>query len=85
VSNVALQQLEEARSQVKVVSMQKPLNVRYRENEDVLEFCAQEGIAFIAWMPLADKLRFYRVHPDPRALEAALLRIATRIKGRYLR
>jgi aryl-alcohol dehydrogenase-like predicted oxidoreductase len=78
VSNVTLQQLEEARSQVKVVSVQNPFNVVYRENEDVLEFCAQEGIAFIAWMPLADKLQFYRVHPDPRSLEAALLRAAAR-------
>lgn len=54
VSNVGLRQLETARREVEVVSLQNPYNIRHRRDEDVLDYCADHGIAFIPWMPLGD-------------------------------
>ena len=53
ISNVSVAQLEQARSLVKVVSVQNRYNVVDRGSEDVLEACEKAGIAFIPWGPLA--------------------------------
>jgi pyridoxine 4-dehydrogenase len=53
VSNVSVQQLEEARSLVEVVTVQNLYNLTDRHSEDVLEACEREGIGFIPWFPLA--------------------------------
>lgn len=52
VSNVSVKQLEKARQLVKVVSVQNKFNLVQREGEDVLDYCEQNGIAFIPWYPL---------------------------------
>jgi aryl-alcohol dehydrogenase-like predicted oxidoreductase len=54
VSNVNARELAVARREAKIVSVQNPFNIRYRADEDVLEICARDGIAFIPWMPLGD-------------------------------
>jgi pyridoxine 4-dehydrogenase len=51
-SNVSVDQLEEARKAVPVVSVQNQYNVEDRDSEDVLEACGRLGIAFIPWYPL---------------------------------
>ena len=54
ISNVGVAEVEIARREAAIVSVQNPLNVRYRAGMDVLDHCAEHGIAFIPWMPLGD-------------------------------
>ncbi len=51
-SNVTLKQLEQARKIVPIVSVQNEYSIGNRSSEDVLERCAQLGIAFLPWYPL---------------------------------
>jgi pyridoxine 4-dehydrogenase len=51
-SNVTLSQLEEARRIVPIASVQNRFALSFRENVDVLAYCAREHIAFIPWGPL---------------------------------
>jgi pyridoxine 4-dehydrogenase len=51
-SNVTLSQLEEARRIVPIASVQNRFSLTFRENHDVLTYCAREHIAFIPWGPL---------------------------------
>lgn len=52
-SEVTVAQLEQARAQIEVVSVQNRYNLSHREYEDVLEYCERERIAFIPWVPIA--------------------------------
>lgn len=54
VSNVGVREIEIARGEAEIVSVQNAFNVRYRSGADVLEHCAAHGMAFIPWMPLGD-------------------------------
>jgi pyridoxine 4-dehydrogenase len=53
VSNVTVDQLEQARAIVEVVSVQNRFNLQDRHSEDVLERCEELGICFFPWFPLA--------------------------------
>jgi pyridoxine 4-dehydrogenase len=53
VSNVTLEQLEEARSIVDVVSVQNRFNLTDRSSQDVLDVCERDGLGFFPWFPLA--------------------------------
>jgi len=53
VSNVSVEQLEQARGIVEVVTVQNRFNLEDRDSEDVLEACEGAGIGFIPWFPLA--------------------------------
>ncbi|MDQ3721547.1 MAG: aldo/keto reductase [Actinomycetota bacterium] len=53
VSNVNLDQLEEARSIVDVVSVQNRFNLTDRGSQDVLDVCERDGLGFLPWYPLA--------------------------------
>ena len=53
VSNVSVEELEQARAIVDVVTVQNRYNLTDRDSEDVLEACQQAGIGFIPWFPLA--------------------------------
>ena len=53
VSNVSVQQLEEARSIVEVVSVQNRYNLTYRASQPVLDVCERDGLGFLPWYPLA--------------------------------
>jgi aryl-alcohol dehydrogenase-like predicted oxidoreductase len=53
VSNVTLEQLEEARSIVDVVSVQNRYNLTDRSSQDVLDVCERDGLGFFPWFPLA--------------------------------
>jgi aryl-alcohol dehydrogenase-like predicted oxidoreductase len=52
-SEVDVDQLDQARKLVEVVSVQNLYNLTNRQSEPVLEYCQQRGIAFIPWFPLA--------------------------------
>jgi aryl-alcohol dehydrogenase-like predicted oxidoreductase len=52
-SNVSLEQLRRARELTPIVSVQNRYNLTDRADEDVLEECEREAIAFIPWFPLA--------------------------------
>ena len=51
-SNVSVDQLDEARDIVEVATVQNEYNVGNREDEAVLEACEDAGIGFIPWFPL---------------------------------
>jgi pyridoxine 4-dehydrogenase len=53
VCNVSLDQLARARSVAPIVSVQNRYNAADRAHEPVLEECERDGLAFIAWAPLA--------------------------------
>lgn len=52
-SQVSVDQIEEARQTVDVVSVQNRYNLEDREADDVVDYCHREGLAFIPWYPLA--------------------------------
>ncbi|MFC6903894.1 aldo/keto reductase [Halalkalicoccus tibetensis] len=52
VSNVSVEQLEEARDIVDIATVQNEFNVGDRSDEDVLEACEDAGIGFIPWSPI---------------------------------
>ena len=52
-SQVTVDQLAEARSIVRIASVQSRYNVSDRGSQDVLDVCARDGIAFIPWAPMA--------------------------------
>jgi aryl-alcohol dehydrogenase-like predicted oxidoreductase len=53
ISNVSVEEFEQARGIVEVVTVQNRYNLEDRRSEDVLEACEQAGIGFIPWFPLA--------------------------------
>jgi aryl-alcohol dehydrogenase-like predicted oxidoreductase len=52
-SEVSVDQIEQARKTVEIVSVQNEYNLGNRKSEAVLEYCEREGIAFIPWFPVA--------------------------------
>ncbi|HTN24364.1 MAG TPA: aldo/keto reductase [Solirubrobacteraceae bacterium] len=52
-SNVTLEQLEEARSIVEVVSVQNRFNLAIRESAEMVAVCERDGLGFFPWFPLA--------------------------------
>lgn len=52
-SEVTVDQIEQARQVVDVVSVQNLYNLANRQSEDVLDYCEREGIGFIPWFPVA--------------------------------
>ena len=52
VSNQSLAELKRSQALVSVVSVQNRYNLADRAAEDVLNYCEQQGLAFIPWFPL---------------------------------
>jgi aryl-alcohol dehydrogenase-like predicted oxidoreductase len=52
-SEVTVEQIEQARKVVDIVSVQNEYNLTNRKSEAVLEYCERENIAFIPWFPVA--------------------------------
>lgn len=52
-SEVTVEQLEEARDTIDVVSVQNLFNLTDRHHEPVLDYCTRNNIAFIPWLPIA--------------------------------
>lgn len=51
-SEVSVDDIEAAREEIEVVSVQNRYSVGHREHEEVVDYCDREGIAFIPWYPL---------------------------------
>ncbi len=51
-SNVSVDQINQARELVDVASVQNEFSPRFRRSEGELAFCAAQGIAFLPWSPL---------------------------------
>lgn len=54
ISNVGLDQIETARRETDIVSVQNPYNIRRGWDNDIVDYCETNGIVFIPWMPLGD-------------------------------
>ena len=52
-SEVSVRQLQHARTNVPIVSVQNRYSVADRGSEDVLQYCEKEKMGFIPWFPLA--------------------------------
>ena len=52
VSNVGVDELERAREVVPIAAVQNRYNVSERGHDDVVDYCAAEGIVFVAYFPL---------------------------------
>ena len=52
-SEVTVEQIEEARKTVEIASVQNEYNITNRKSEAVLEYCEKNNIAFIPWFPVA--------------------------------
>jgi aryl-alcohol dehydrogenase-like predicted oxidoreductase len=52
VSNVTVDELRRAQGVVPIASVQNRYNIVERKDEDVLDACAADGLAFIPWFPL---------------------------------
>jgi aryl-alcohol dehydrogenase-like predicted oxidoreductase len=52
-SEVSVEEIEQGREIVPIVSVQNLYNLTNRKFEDVLDYCEREDIAFIPWFPLA--------------------------------
>ena len=53
ISEVSIPELQRAQRTVTVVSVQNLYNASDRKHEPVLDYCAQHGLAFIPWFPVA--------------------------------
>lgn len=51
-SNVSVDQLDEARDMVDIATVQNEYNVGNRESEEVLQACEEADVGFIPWFPL---------------------------------
>ena len=54
ISNVDLTQLETALRETEVVSVQNAFNVQHSWNVEILNYCTNNSIPFLPWMPLGD-------------------------------
>jgi pyridoxine 4-dehydrogenase len=52
-SEVSVEQLQEAQETVEIVSVQNLFNLTHRTAEPLLDYCQEHEIAFIPWFPLA--------------------------------
>jgi pyridoxine 4-dehydrogenase len=51
-SNVSVEQIERARALLPVAAVQNHYSLSERKDEDVVEYCAREGIVFVPYFPL---------------------------------
>ena len=52
-SEVTVEQIEQARKTVEIVSVQNEYNLTNRKSEAVLDYCEKNNIGFIPWYPVA--------------------------------
>jgi pyridoxine 4-dehydrogenase len=52
-SEVTVEEIEQARKVVEIVSVQNKYNIGDRTHEAVLDYCTEHKIAFIPWFPVA--------------------------------
>lgn len=67
VSNFSVEQIQQAREVVEIVSVQNQYNPWHRQPEfdGVLEYCEHEGLTFLPWSPLGGSRRASRLQDIP--------------------
>jgi aryl-alcohol dehydrogenase-like predicted oxidoreductase len=50
-SNVSVAQLKAAQRLAEIATVQNKYNLRFREGQDVVDYCVRQGIAFLPWGP----------------------------------
>lgn len=68
-SEVTVEQIKEAQGYAQITAVENEYNLLERKYEDVVDYCAREGIVFIAWFPLGQGMY-------PPDITSALERIA---------
>ena len=68
-SEVNIAEIEAARRIVPIATVQNLYNLIERKSEEVLRYCAKEGLGFIPWFPLATGDLAAPVSPLQRAAE----------------
>ncbi len=73
VSNFSVEQIQQARDLVDIVSVQNQYNPWYRQPEldGVLEYCEQEKLTFLPWSPLGGSRRVSRLQDIPEIAKLA--------------
>jgi pyridoxine 4-dehydrogenase len=51
-SNVGIEEIERVRQNVPIAAVQNHYSLSKRKHDDVVEYCAREGIVFVAYFPL---------------------------------
>ncbi|MEB3215533.1 MAG: aldo/keto reductase [Nostocales cyanobacterium 94392] len=74
VSNFSVEQIEQARDVVDIVSVQNQYNPWHREPEidGVLEYCENEGLTFIPWSPFGGRRRHDNLTDIPAITKLAV-------------
>lgn len=75
-SNVTLAQLQEAQTIVPIASVQNRYNLLERSDDPVVDYCEQQGIAYLPWGPLAAKP--FDPHAPLAAADSVLQSVAQR-------
>ncbi len=70
ISEVSVEQIERARQVVPIAAVQNHYNLAERQWEDVIDYCAEQGMLFVPYFPL-------RAGPPPAASEIAQRHNAT--------
>src|SRR5580698_3003061 len=52
-SEVKPHEIDQARKVIEIVSVQNQYNLGDRQHEDVVDYCAKHGLAFVPWFPVA--------------------------------
>jgi pyridoxine 4-dehydrogenase len=86
-SEVSIEQLEQAQTVATIVSVQNEYNLTVRKHEALVDYCTEQGIVFIPWFPLggrgeaaqverlvAEMAKKYQVTPQQIALAWLLKR-----------
>jgi pyridoxine 4-dehydrogenase len=53
ISNVSVEQLDQAQALTEIVTVQNRYNLVDRDSDDVLDACTERGLGFIPWFPIA--------------------------------
>ena len=56
-SNVSVEQIERARAVAPIAAVQNHFNLSQREHDQVVDYCAKEGIVFVPYFPLRGEAR----------------------------
>jgi pyridoxine 4-dehydrogenase len=51
-SNVGIEEIERVRQELPIAAVQNHYSLSQRKHDDVVEYCAREGIVFVAYFPL---------------------------------
>jgi aryl-alcohol dehydrogenase-like predicted oxidoreductase len=76
-SNVTREHIERARKIVPIVSVQNRYSFADRESDYIVDYCEQNGIAFLPWAPLGQaKIAYDAAEKVAKELKATPLQVA---------